>query len=132
MFAVDDIDDVVARLRSHSAELVGEIAQYMTATGSASCVALRPRSLDWPSSSADTSTSRLAAPDLSLAKVYHVGQDRLRNGKVRGEADRSLGEIEAVEPITDVLDRRSAEREDAPMLRCFCDALNPGADVRRR
>ena len=28
MFAVDGIDDVVARLRSHGAELVGEIAQY--------------------------------------------------------------------------------------------------------
>jgi catechol 2,3-dioxygenase-like lactoylglutathione lyase family enzyme len=28
MFAVDDIDDVVARLRGHGAELVGEIADY--------------------------------------------------------------------------------------------------------
>jgi catechol 2,3-dioxygenase-like lactoylglutathione lyase family enzyme len=28
MFAVDDIDDVVARLREHGAELVDEIAQY--------------------------------------------------------------------------------------------------------
>src|SRR5215218_6829740 len=28
MFAVDDIDDVVARLRNHGAELVGEIVQY--------------------------------------------------------------------------------------------------------
>lgn len=28
MFAVDDIDDVVARLGRHGAELVGEIAQY--------------------------------------------------------------------------------------------------------
>jgi catechol 2,3-dioxygenase-like lactoylglutathione lyase family enzyme len=28
MFAVDDIDDVVARLLIHGAELVGEIAQY--------------------------------------------------------------------------------------------------------
>jgi len=28
MFAVDDVDDVVARLRRHGAELVGEIAQY--------------------------------------------------------------------------------------------------------
>jgi predicted enzyme related to lactoylglutathione lyase len=28
MFAVDDIDDVVPRLRSHGADLVGEIAQY--------------------------------------------------------------------------------------------------------
>src|SRR5918993_876775 len=28
MFTVDDIDDVVARLRGHGAELVGEMAQY--------------------------------------------------------------------------------------------------------
>ena len=28
MFAVNEIDDVVARLRSHGAELVGEMAQY--------------------------------------------------------------------------------------------------------
>jgi catechol 2,3-dioxygenase-like lactoylglutathione lyase family enzyme len=28
MFAVDDVDDVVSRLRGHGAELVGEIVQY--------------------------------------------------------------------------------------------------------
>ena len=28
MFAVDDIEDVVARLRSHGTELVGELARY--------------------------------------------------------------------------------------------------------
>jgi catechol 2,3-dioxygenase-like lactoylglutathione lyase family enzyme len=28
MFAVDDIEDVIARLRAHSAELVGEVEQY--------------------------------------------------------------------------------------------------------
>ena len=28
MFTVDDVDDVVARLRTHGGELVGEIAQY--------------------------------------------------------------------------------------------------------
>ena len=28
MFAVDDIEDVVARLRAHGAELVGEVVQY--------------------------------------------------------------------------------------------------------
>ncbi|MFI8849432.1 VOC family protein [Streptomyces sp. NPDC053499] len=28
MFAVDDIDDTVARLRTHGAELLGEVAQY--------------------------------------------------------------------------------------------------------
>ena len=28
MFTVDDIDDTIARLRSHGAELLGEVAQY--------------------------------------------------------------------------------------------------------
>jgi predicted enzyme related to lactoylglutathione lyase len=28
MFAVDDIDDVLARLRTHGAELIGEVIQY--------------------------------------------------------------------------------------------------------
>ena len=28
MFAVDDVDEVVDRLRGHGAELVGEIAEY--------------------------------------------------------------------------------------------------------
>ncbi|MGW6710146.1 VOC family protein [Streptomyces sp. NPDC054956] len=28
MFAVDDIDDTIARLRLHGAELIGEVAQY--------------------------------------------------------------------------------------------------------
>ena len=30
MFAVDDIDDTIARLRPHGAELLGEVAQYET------------------------------------------------------------------------------------------------------
>ena len=28
MFAVDDIDDVVARLHAHDAELIGDVVQY--------------------------------------------------------------------------------------------------------
>ena len=28
MFAVDDIDDVLSRMRAHGAELIGEVAQY--------------------------------------------------------------------------------------------------------
>lgn len=28
MFAVDDVDEVIARLRTHGAELVGEVVQY--------------------------------------------------------------------------------------------------------
>lgn len=31
MFAVDDIDDTIARLRTHGAELLGEVAQFETA-----------------------------------------------------------------------------------------------------
>ncbi|GHH93548.1 VOC family protein [Streptomyces capillispiralis] len=31
MFAVDDIDDTIARLRRHGAELLGEVAQYENA-----------------------------------------------------------------------------------------------------
>jgi predicted enzyme related to lactoylglutathione lyase len=30
MFAVDDIDDTVARLQAHGAELLGEVAQYQS------------------------------------------------------------------------------------------------------
>jgi predicted enzyme related to lactoylglutathione lyase len=28
MFAVDDVDAIIARMRAHGAELVGEVAQY--------------------------------------------------------------------------------------------------------
>lgn len=31
MFAVDDIDDTIARLRPHGAEILGEVAQYESA-----------------------------------------------------------------------------------------------------
>ena len=52
MFAVDDIEDVVARLRTHGAELVGELAQYEDSYRL--CYVLGPRgsSSRWPSSSA--------------------------------------------------------------------------------
>ena len=55
MFAVDDIDDVVARLRSHGAELVGEIAQYEDIYRLCFLRGLRASSSDWPSSSVETS-----------------------------------------------------------------------------
>jgi hypothetical protein len=35
------VDDAVARLRRHGAELVGDVGQNRTSTGSASCVAPR-------------------------------------------------------------------------------------------
>ena len=31
MFTVDDIEDTIARLHSHGAELLGEVAQYESA-----------------------------------------------------------------------------------------------------
>lgn len=67
MFAVDDIDDVVARLHSHGAELLDEIAQYEDKYRLCFLVALRASSSDWPSSSAETSMGRpLDFPALAL------------------------------------------------------------------
>jgi hypothetical protein len=54
MFAVDDIDDVVARLRSHGAGLVGEIAQYEDIYRLCFLRGPEASSSDWPSSSAKT------------------------------------------------------------------------------
>jgi hypothetical protein len=51
-FAVDDIEDVVARLRTHGVELVGELAQCEDTIGSATSATTRASS-GWPSSSAE-------------------------------------------------------------------------------
>jgi catechol 2,3-dioxygenase-like lactoylglutathione lyase family enzyme len=45
MFAVEDIDEVLARLRAHGAELAGELEQYEDSP--------KASSLHWPSSSAE-------------------------------------------------------------------------------
>ena len=58
MFAVDDIDDAVARLRAHGAELVGEVSSTSTATGSATSAARRASSSAWPNSSAEPGRRR--------------------------------------------------------------------------
>jgi hypothetical protein len=50
MFAVEDIDDTVARLRAQGAELIGEVR---TSTGCATCEALRALSSRWPRNSSD-------------------------------------------------------------------------------
>jgi catechol 2,3-dioxygenase-like lactoylglutathione lyase family enzyme len=55
MFAVDDVDDV----RSHAAELVGEIAQYEAIHALLSTWPPRASSSDWRSSSATTSMGRM-------------------------------------------------------------------------
>ena len=53
MFAVDDIEDVLARLQAHGAELVGNWSSTRTSIGSATSAAPRASSLRWPSSLAE-------------------------------------------------------------------------------
>ena len=53
MFAVDDLDDTLARLREHGAQLVDEVVQYQDSTGSATSEAPKEFSSGWPNSSAD-------------------------------------------------------------------------------
>ena len=50
MFAVDDIDDDIARLRTHGGELVARWSSTRTAFGSATSAAPRASSSRWPSS----------------------------------------------------------------------------------
>jgi catechol 2,3-dioxygenase-like lactoylglutathione lyase family enzyme len=52
-FAVDDIDVAVASLRSHGAELVGEVSATETSIGSATSAARRGSSSSWRSGSAE-------------------------------------------------------------------------------
>jgi predicted enzyme related to lactoylglutathione lyase len=53
MFAVDDIDDVLARVRAHGAELVGEVVQYEDQYRLCYVRAPRASSSLWPSPSAE-------------------------------------------------------------------------------
>jgi catechol 2,3-dioxygenase-like lactoylglutathione lyase family enzyme len=57
-FAVDDINHVLGRLQARGAELVGELVNTRTATGSATSAARRGSSSSWPRRSADGSVRR--------------------------------------------------------------------------
>jgi hypothetical protein len=50
MFAVDDLDDTVARLRAHGANPSARWSGTRTSTGCATCAALRASSSRWPRS----------------------------------------------------------------------------------
>ena len=54
MFAVDDIESVIGRLRAHGAELVGELVEYEADTDSAISAARRASSSGSPSNSRTT------------------------------------------------------------------------------
>jgi catechol 2,3-dioxygenase-like lactoylglutathione lyase family enzyme len=59
MFAVDDLDDTLARLREHGAQVVDEVVQYEDVIGSATSGARKAFSSGWPSSSADATHESL-------------------------------------------------------------------------
>ena len=63
MFTVDDVDDTVARLREHGAELVGEIAQYEDAYRL--CFLHGPSTVVSPSSSMPSSAKNALAASRS-------------------------------------------------------------------
>jgi catechol 2,3-dioxygenase-like lactoylglutathione lyase family enzyme len=56
MFAVEDIDDTVARLRATAPNSSARWPSTRTSTGSATCEALRASSSRWPRNSADAFT----------------------------------------------------------------------------
>ena len=58
MFAVDDLDDMLARLREHGAQLVDEVVQYEDVYRLCYVRARRAFSLGWPSKSADAQCPR--------------------------------------------------------------------------
>jgi hypothetical protein len=62
MFAVEDIDDTLARLRPYGAELVGELAQYEDKYRLCYVRGLRGSSSGWPSRSASASNFRTGGP----------------------------------------------------------------------
>ena len=57
MFAVDDIDNTLERLRKRKTQLVGEVVRYKDAYGSVTSAALRVFSSDSPKNSAEFRTN---------------------------------------------------------------------------
>jgi catechol 2,3-dioxygenase-like lactoylglutathione lyase family enzyme len=76
MFAVDDIEDVVARLRAHGAQLVGELGSPRTNIASVTSAALTASSSRWPSRSAE-------AFDLLLFSIHDARLHRTDDGQLR-------------------------------------------------
>ena len=70
MFAVDDIDDVVPACAATGASSSARSRSTRTSTGSASYVALRASSSDWPSSSAEPPLGALSDLLRYIANCY--------------------------------------------------------------
>ena len=65
MFAVDDIDETLERLRKRGAQLVGELSSIKTRIGSATFAGMKGFSLDSPKNSAERSIRTLSNEDCS-------------------------------------------------------------------
>jgi hypothetical protein len=78
MFAVDDIEDVVARLRTHGAELVGELVRYEDSCRLCNVRGRRGSSSPSPSSSAGLQARKLRLGHASLRGKLGLGQPELR------------------------------------------------------
>jgi predicted enzyme related to lactoylglutathione lyase len=59
MFAVDDLDDTIERLREHGAQIVDEVVQYENVYRLCCIRGPKGSSLDWPSKSARSTVSRV-------------------------------------------------------------------------
>jgi len=74
MFAVDDIDETLERLRNRGAQLVGEVVQYQDAYRLCYIRGARRTSSDWPKNSAERNTK-------TMTKSDQCQRARLTNGK---------------------------------------------------
>ena len=87
MFAVDDLDDTLARLREHGAQLVDEVVQLKDVSGSAISEAPRAYSSGWPSKSADAKRA-LGRHSGTLAHASPVALDKAVGGEAGASPHR--------------------------------------------
>ena len=87
MFAVDDIDETLERLRKRGAQLVGEVVRYKKARiGSATSAGLKGFSSDWPKNSAERGIGVKASPSLRRMTNYPPGENPASLPAIRSRA----------------------------------------------
>jgi catechol 2,3-dioxygenase-like lactoylglutathione lyase family enzyme len=74
MFAVDDIDETLEKLRKRGAQLVGEVVQYKTRIGSATSAGLKGSSSDSPKNSAERNWCGARASNAGPCPTPHPAQ----------------------------------------------------------
>ena len=90
MFAVDDLDDTLARLRRHGAQLVDEVVQYEDVYRLCYVRAPRAFSSGWPSRSADTRQRSGVIPEHWPTGVFlDPTKTGLSSPRNRGDGPRS-------------------------------------------